>query len=96
VVTNRPWSAEEEALLTSKVAEFGPKWSQIAVSFEGRSDVNVKNRWAAMVSRNERIGKWEREKASAATAEVDPVQKVTGSLLSEWNLSPSDENADDF
>lgn len=40
--------------------EIGPKWAVIARLFESRSDVNVKNHWAAMVSRDERIQKWAR------------------------------------
>jgi hypothetical protein len=52
---NTPWSPDEEHLLAQKVKELGQKWSAIAKFFEARSDVNVKNHWAAMVTRNERV-----------------------------------------
>jgi hypothetical protein len=55
IYRNNPWTAEEEMLLGEKVRELGQKWSAIARFFEGRSDVNVKNHWAAIQSRNERV-----------------------------------------
>jgi hypothetical protein len=61
-VNTRPWLPEEEELLTAKVAEFGQKWAKITPFFEGRSDVNVKNHWAAILSRNERVQRFQREK----------------------------------
>jgi hypothetical protein len=57
-VSNRPWSEAEDELLTQKVRECGQKWSVIAASFDGRSDVNVKNRWSALVQRNARLQKY--------------------------------------
>jgi hypothetical protein len=54
-VNNRAWSEAEDELLTNKVAEIGPKWSHIAAFFEARSDVNVKNRWSALLQRNARL-----------------------------------------
>ncbi|EAY14130.1 Myb-like DNA-binding domain containing protein [Trichomonas vaginalis G3] len=50
-IQNGPWTPEEEALLVEKVKEFGQRWANIAVFFEPRSDVNVKNHWTAMVNR---------------------------------------------
>ena len=50
-VTNGPWTAAEDALLEQKVQEMGQKWSKIAAFFEGRSDVNIKNRHALLVSK---------------------------------------------
>jgi hypothetical protein len=32
----------------AKVAEIGPKWSMIAQSFPGRTDVGVKNRYISL------------------------------------------------
>jgi hypothetical protein len=62
-VRNRGWTPEEEELLAQKVRELGPRWAKIACYFEARSDVSVKNRWAAMVSRNERVQKYALAKA---------------------------------
>ena len=50
-VTNGPWTAAEDQLLEQKVQEMGQKWSKIAAFFEGRSDVNIKNRHALLVSK---------------------------------------------
>jgi hypothetical protein len=57
---NTPWTPAEDELLVSKVREIGQRWSVIAKLFEGRSDVNVKNRWAAIQTRNERIERYSR------------------------------------
>lgn len=50
-IKNEPWTHDEEKILEQKYAEFGPKWAKIALFFESRSDVNVKNHWSAMVKR---------------------------------------------
>jgi hypothetical protein len=65
IYRNNPWTDEEEAVLAEKVKELGQKWSAIARFFEGRSDVNVKNHWAAMQSRNERVLKAKLDKERA-------------------------------
>jgi hypothetical protein len=57
-VNHRPWSEEEDELLARQVAQYGQKWSKIAAVFEGRSDVNVKNRWSALLQRNARLEKY--------------------------------------
>ena len=62
-ISNRPWTPEEEELLTQKVSELGQRWTVIAMFFEGRSDVNVKNHWAAMMSRQERVKRSEQARA---------------------------------
>jgi hypothetical protein len=46
--TSRPmsdWSPDEDKLLCTKMLQLGPRWTQIAQSFLGRSDVQVKARW---------------------------------------------------
>lgn len=53
-IENGPWTPEEEGLLIQKYNEFGPRWAKIAMLFEKRSDVNVKNHWIAMQNRNNR------------------------------------------
>ena len=51
LLKNDPWTSEEDKLLEEKVKEMGQKWSIIAHFFNGRSDVNVKNRYALLVSK---------------------------------------------
>lgn len=45
------WTDYEDTLLRSMVLEHGRKWSQIAMSFEGRTDVMIKNRWIKLERR---------------------------------------------
>jgi hypothetical protein len=44
-VSLAPFAPDEDARLLHKYAELGPKWKAIAAFFEGRTDINVKNRW---------------------------------------------------
>jgi hypothetical protein len=53
-LTNQPYSTAEDDLLREKVAEIGPKWATISGFFKGRSDVALKNRWAALNARSTR------------------------------------------
>lgn len=46
-VNNAPWTEYEDNLLDQKVAELGRKWSIIAKFFPGRTDINIKNRYAS-------------------------------------------------
>lgn len=62
-IKNGPWTPEEEALLEQKYREIGPKWAKIALFFEQRSDVNVKNHWTAMVNRQGRERQMSAEKS---------------------------------
>jgi hypothetical protein len=50
-IGNGPWTAEEEALLTDLVGQFGSSWKRIAISFPSRTDINVKSRWQLMQRR---------------------------------------------
>ena len=42
---NRPWTDDEDYLLSQKVKEIGTHWSKIVIFFKGRSTNNIKNRW---------------------------------------------------
>ena len=42
---NRPWTEDEDFLLSQKVKEIGTHWSKIVIFFKGRSTNNIKNRW---------------------------------------------------
>ena len=72
-IKNGPWTPEEEALLERKYKEFGPKWAKIALCFEQRSDVNVKNHWTAMYHRHTR----ERQ---IVTEKTDVLQQLEASV----------------
>lgn len=46
-----PWTSEEDLILARKVRELGPKWSLIRECLPGRTDVNIKNRYALILRR---------------------------------------------
>jgi hypothetical protein len=50
-VNNDPWTPDEDDLLKSKYNDIGPKWAVLRQFFPGRSDLNIKNRFA-FLSRN--------------------------------------------
>ena len=49
-LTNGPWTKEENELLIALYEKYGPKWSLISQSFNGRSSVNVKNHHSSLSS----------------------------------------------
>lgn len=53
-VSLAPFTPHEDARLLRKYAELGPKWKAIAAFFEGRTDINVKNRWLLLGRRQRR------------------------------------------
>ena len=60
-IYNGPWTAQEDDELINKFLQLGPKWSAIAKYFPGRTDVNIKNRFATIGKKknlyNTNIGK---------------------------------------
>lgn len=51
----KPWSDEEDNLLTQKYYELGSRWVEIAAFFPGRTDVHLKNRMKLLLRRFNRI-----------------------------------------
>jgi hypothetical protein len=49
-----PWTETEDNLLWGKIADLGPKWSQVAACFEGRTDFQIKARWMFLFRTNQR------------------------------------------
>lgn len=70
---NDPWTEEEEKLLEDKYMEYGPKWSKISIYFDKRSDVNVKNHWAAMHNRKLREQQQKEKKAIEPKPDSPPL-----------------------
>jgi hypothetical protein len=58
-LSTQPWAESEDALICEKYREIGPRWAQMATDFVGRSDVAIKNRWAAICARGGPPGKIE-------------------------------------
>jgi hypothetical protein len=40
-----PWSSEEDRVLFDQMQTIGPRWTQLAAFFPGRTDIEVKARW---------------------------------------------------
>ena len=53
-VNNTEWTKEEDELLLEKYKEYGTKWSTIAKFFNNRTNTNVKNRYLAMMRKEEK------------------------------------------
>jgi hypothetical protein len=99
LVRNIPWTAKEEALLIEKVNELGSRWAKIAPFFEGRSEVNIKNQWAAMTHRNARIEKCARQKHAAedecAQQEYEKGEEEVGVDARFWTAFSADPSGED-
>jgi hypothetical protein len=93
IFRNTPWTGAEDQLLVQKVQEIGQRWSVIAKLFEGRSDVNVKNRWAAIQTRNERIERYTQMKPQKGELDVFLVEPSADEER-EWRRGLDD--ADEF
>jgi hypothetical protein len=94
-----PWTAEEEALLIEKVNELGSRWAKIAPFFEGRSEVNIKNQWAAMTHRKARIEKCARQKHAieeeSAQQECEKAEEDVGVDAPFWTAFAAGPSGDD-
>ena len=55
-IDSSPWTHDEDAILEKMVRQLGPKWSIIRDSLPGRTDVNIKNRYALIQRRSMRQG----------------------------------------
>jgi hypothetical protein len=84
-LNNSSWTETEDELLRQKFAEHGPRWAVLKNFFPGRTDVNVKNRWATLLSQDCRA-EW-KERSSPKETSLDsetsqseatsPVEKIT-------------------
>jgi hypothetical protein len=46
-----PWTGEENRLLVEKMQAIGPRWTQLALFFPGRTDIDVKTHWMQSFAR---------------------------------------------
>ena len=102
-IKNGPWTPQEELLLQEKVKELGQKWAKIALFFESRSDVNVKNHWTALVNRQMREQHSAMMKAKASEVEqkdkninefVPMSTQMKIPVVNEEKQSPPSQNSD--
>ncbi|OHT09882.1 r2r3-MYB transcription factor [Tritrichomonas foetus] len=80
------WTLEEDRILETNFSEFGPKWSIIATFIPGRTQVNVKNRWARLC-RHKKNKIFDTFSGHNLTLNAVPVYKNMNSINSS-NMSP--------
>lgn len=49
------WTDEEDQLLLSLINNFGNKWTKIASFFKGRNDINIRNRYKHLLSKDSNL-----------------------------------------
>ena len=49
------WTSDEDRLLIQKRQEMGPKWKDISKFFNGRTDINIKNRYKVLKRKSIRL-----------------------------------------
>ncbi|OHT14533.1 hypothetical protein TRFO_15059 [Tritrichomonas foetus] len=50
----KEWTREEDELLLSKYKQLGPKWALLSSFFDGRTDINLKNRYRRIMRKQNR------------------------------------------
>lgn len=60
-VKNCPWTQEEDDLLEKLYLQYGPKWVKISQMIEGRTDINIKNRFLLIQRHKKRKAKKQKE-----------------------------------
>lgn len=53
-IETKPWSHEEDDILRAKYEEIGPRWMELTRYLPGRTDINIKNRWALLLRHKEK------------------------------------------
>jgi hypothetical protein len=66
----------EDKLLMDRYEAIGPKWAQLATYFDGRTDIDLKNRYNRIQRVRSRVQKEERRDQMERTA--NDIQKIVG------------------
>lgn len=93
-IVNGPWTVDDDMLLYSKFLEIGPHWTIISQFFPSRSEINIKNRWAALS--NKRNNKNLKHLSTSAATDSD--QSILSSSVSSSSsvTSESQNNSSPF
>jgi hypothetical protein len=83
-IVRAAWTPEDDTLLAQKVAELGRKWQHVAQFFQGRTDINVKNRWNHLRKHNLLV---------PVVPTLDPLSQLFDSL---WHDCPEHFDPDTF
>ncbi|EAX97611.1 Myb-like DNA-binding domain containing protein [Trichomonas vaginalis G3] len=71
-LNSSPWSQEDDAKLLQLVDFYGRKWSLIAKEFNGRTDINIKSRYALLMRQEER----DKQKRETYGNTLDPISYI--------------------
>ena len=84
-INKTPWKKEEDELLIKKADELKKSWREIAAFFNGRTTVDLKNRYSLILRR---------EKKSKELAEINETVQKLRNIKSEPKIdqSPADFN----
>lgn len=69
----------EDKLLMERYETIGPKWAQLATYFDGRTDIDVKNRYNRIQRVTSRLQKEETGDRMGSSFAGNDIQKIMGS-----------------
>lgn len=91
-VKNSPWTQEEDDLLEELYCIYGPKWVKIAQMIDGRTDINVKNRYLLIQRRkNKNEKRLAKIKAENEKVKKENCEKKEEKELLNFNLFTKNE-----
>lgn len=100
-VKNGPWTKEEDSQLIELVEKNGSQWAKIALLFDNRTDVNVKNRWILLqrskIKNNQNRNlddddnKEEKVEISVNNIKIDKMMRDSPKDESKWNYQDNVE-----
>nr|AGM32419.1 Myb-like DNA-binding domain containing protein [Coptotermes formosanus] len=92
-VSKKGWTVEEDLLLEKLVNEFGPKWSNLAKFFPGRTDVLIKNRYCLLL-RHIRAGKRASTVSNKRFEQNQPIFSVESEVEGTWKENEVDAGSE--
>ena len=99
-VKRTEWNDEEDEKLLNMVKEFGKKWRQIAKNFDGRTDVNLKNRYRLLERRERKyrtlLNEKNMKKHKKAKKDKKAIQKTPKNISNARVISNKLKEADIF
>jgi len=94
-INKEPWTEEEDRVILEKLEEIGPQWCRISDCFEGRTDIQVKNRYYTYLKKHG-IGK-DSEGNNEDEAEIkDPQQELDPAYMISYQIENPMESEDSF
>jgi hypothetical protein len=90
-----PWTSEEDTLLLQKFSALGPRWTQIAEFFPGRSDISCRNEYGKLQRRQPKTDREERPLAEKQTPPASPESGILWYDV-ESNIPPLGPDDDDI